>query len=402
MPHAADLSSRQPDGTAVAPLLPMKTYTVELHRSPTEARRRCEVELAAAGTPVPPTYLCEWIALTEQPRWLLSAHDTTGRCRAAMGIEERPSRAMPGHVSLRADDIVASGGVEAIEALLIELPRLGVAAPVLRIDAALRHADDEVREALGGLLASWGFVRVDAPEAYTHTSLVDLTEDEDTILAGFHATARRHIRAAERKPVDLRPIDDPRHGAAMEALLDETFARTGGPKKDRHCESLVEMSRRAPQAAHAVGMFDPDTGRMLSFACAHREGRRARYAEAASTRDTPVNVPLGYAPLWELMRWAKRTGATTFDLGGITTGDHDSEDPLGGISDFKRYFRGNVTEIGSEWAYEPRPARATWVRIVHRIAEWGRARWREPIPTEQVDAARVAMIEVRQRFKNLA
>ena len=62
-------------------------------------------------------------------------------------------------------------------------------------------------------------------------------------------------------------------------------------------------------------------------------------------------------------RWAKSQGVTWFDFGGITVGTQgDPDDPLGGISDFKRYFSRDVVEVGEERVFEPRRLRAGLAR----------------------------------------
>jgi lipid II:glycine glycyltransferase (peptidoglycan interpeptide bridge formation enzyme) len=70
-------------------------------------------------------------------------------------------------------------------------------------------------------------------------------------------------------------------------------------------------------------------------------------------------MPLAYPLAWDVIRWAKRIGARSFDFGGITLGTHgDDEDRLGGISDFKRYFTTERARVGQEWILEPHPLKA--------------------------------------------
>ena len=68
--------------------------------------------------------------------------------------------------------------------------------------------------------------------------------------------------------------------------------------------------------------------------------------------------------MWDLIKWAKHSGAHFFDFGGITPGTLASDDPLGGISDFKRYFSQRVVQVGAEWSYEPRPMQAQAARMM--------------------------------------
>jgi lipid II:glycine glycyltransferase (peptidoglycan interpeptide bridge formation enzyme) len=82
-----------------------------------------------------------------------------------------------------------------------------------------------------------------------------------------------------------------------------------------------------------------------------------------------------YAVVWDLIRWAKENGARFFDFGGITVGSHGSNDPLGGISDFKRYFSERVVEVGAEWSFEPRPLQAYAARMVSSAAAFLARGW---------------------------
>jgi lipid II:glycine glycyltransferase (peptidoglycan interpeptide bridge formation enzyme) len=70
--------------------------------------------------------------------------------------------------------------------------------------------------------------------------------------------------------------------------------------------------------------------------------------------------------MWDLIVWAKRTGARLFDFGGITRGTHSDEDPLGGISDFKRYFSRQIVPVREEWVLNHHTRRAAVVAAVHR------------------------------------
>jgi len=356
------------------------THAIRLIREPGPDWSRYEAQLRAAGTPLPLIHQSAWVADTGDSRWLLVALDDDDRCRGAIGVQVRPSRAMPGHRSLRADEVGLVGEVGTVARLLAQLHRVATEEPgVLRLDVALTCADRERRHALASSLRSAGFTPSRDPESYRYTSLIDLSPDQDALMAGLHRTARRHIRAVDRRPVRLRRLDDEKWADPMAELLEETYRRTGASPPDRPLRTMLGLARQHPEAVHVVGLFAEDDGAMLSFACGHREGPRVRYAEAGSTRRDDLKVPLGYAPMWELIVWAKREGAAYFDLGGITAGRVDDDDPLGGISDFKRYFQGTITEVGEEWSRELLPARAQWVRFVHQVATWTRRNVQQPL-----------------------
>jgi hypothetical protein len=204
---------------------------------------------------------------------------------------------------------------------------------------------------------------------------MDLAGDEEQIFARLHATGRRHVRAVARAPVELRPITDPVLAPRLDALVRDAFTRTGGRYEPEDWTAIVSLSAREPHLSRVVGLFKTGSQgaeALLSFAWGRMHGDHADYAAGASTRAADVRAPLGYGTIWDLVRWAKREGASYFDLGGITEGRHGSDDPLGGISDFKRYFGGTVAEVGEEWMLEPNPLAARLARSLAKVAALAR------------------------------
>jgi lipid II:glycine glycyltransferase (peptidoglycan interpeptide bridge formation enzyme) len=127
------------------------------------------------------------------------------------------------------------------------------------------------------------------------------------------------------------------------------------------------MSTEAPHLSRIAILERTDRdgpGAVLAFAWGCMQGRVAEYSESGSTRPADMKVSTSYALMWDLISWARRSGAHVFDLGGITEGDRDSDDPLGGISDFKRFFSQREVEVGQQWLFEPHPARAAAARVI--------------------------------------
>jgi lipid II:glycine glycyltransferase (peptidoglycan interpeptide bridge formation enzyme) len=202
---------------------------------------------------------------------------------------------------------------------------------------------------------------------------IDLGPSEETLLRSFHHTARRHIRAADKRPVAVRPITDPALGPRLDALRAETMARTGGRHVPQDWSSLIRFSAAHPESVRLVGMFaagQDGPGSLLAFAMGMNHGDHVEYSTAASTRHTNgLHVPLGYALAWDLIRWGRSGGAAWFDFGGITDGCHQTvTDPLGGISDFKRYFSRNVVAVSDEWMLEPSPVLGGAARAVSAVS----------------------------------
>ena len=333
----------------------------------------CHAELAGQGVHLPVRHRAAWLAITGRPAWFVSVRDPAGVCRCGFAIEASRSRALPGHRVLRTKRLGPMAGAEPRRCGLAAAVATAREPRVIRYHVEIFCRDEEARREIAHDLAAQGFSRVSKPWSYTETIAIDLRPWEHELLASFHATARRHIRAAEKKPVDVLPIVDPVYGARVGSLLRETLTRTGGHYIRQDWDALIAFTRDHPTLARMVGMFrsgDREPDALWAFAVGYNHGDHVEYGVAASTRDTGgVRLPMGYALAWDLMRWAKRVGAEWFDFGGITRGTQaDPDDPLGGISDFKRYFGTDVVTVGEEWVFVPRPVRAAIAGTVAKLA----------------------------------
>jgi hypothetical protein len=333
-----------------------------------------EQDLAACGLGLPLSHRAAWRDAGLAEGWLVSARDGEASPEAALWVELRPTRALPLHRIARSERVGAALTIDGLlAALSAAAEAVTTSGDVLRCEVATFHRDPAIRERIGAHLRGLGFTPAAEMQGYRFTSAVDLRPEEDAVLASLHRTARRHIRAVEKNPVVLAPVE-PRHAAAVEALVRETRARTGGHFTQKPWERLIAFGEDHPKLMRWVGLFHAETGELLAFASGHHHGDHATYADAGSTRRDDVKFPMGYGLLWDLIRWAKREGATWFDFGGITDGSHgDGRDPVGGISDFKRYFQGQELEVGDEWIFEPHPRRAQLARAVSSLAARARS-----------------------------
>jgi lipid II:glycine glycyltransferase (peptidoglycan interpeptide bridge formation enzyme) len=226
----------------------------------------------------------------------------------------------------------------------------------------------ETRSAIARVLAELGFNKVGRSRCYRHTLALDLSEPEETIFASFHKKCRRDIRTADRNPVAVRPISDPKWIGRMDVIFRETLSRTGGLYRPQNWNSIIDISKSSPGLSRVIGLFRTDVSgaeSLVAFAWASGHGDHWQYASAASIRTDDLKMPMTYCLVWNLIRWARHHGATWFDFGGITKGSaRDGRDPLGGISDFKRYFTKNVVEVGEEWVLEPHRFRGALARAI--------------------------------------
>jgi len=114
---------------------------------------------------------------------------------------------------------------------------------------------------------------------------------------------------------------------------------------------------------------------LVGFAIGRHHGDHVEYHTAASARLQDLGrLSLGYAPVWDLILWAKRSGAKWFDLGGITEARDGKIDPLAGVSDFKHRFSRIDTDIRTEMALYPPGFRPMLARSVSRATRYIRTR----------------------------
>jgi hypothetical protein len=325
-----------------------------------DAWRNCLDELTGLGIGVPLVHRISWInELKPLGQLYLAVRDASdGSLSAAVPVQKRPTRSLPGHSRLRVTYFGYAPREDGLAAAAAGLERYLVDDPKsLSATVEVFLARDDARERLERHLPSLGYERARAPRTYRQTLRLDLSPDEDALFGSFAPTCRRFIRAPEKKGFTVRTMDDPQWAERMDTIWKATFARTGARAPSRNWSSLLEFAGRHPEEFRIVGAFGHDYPEPLSltaFACGMNNSDHAAYTDGASCRDIGASVPLSYAPMWNLIRWAKSMGCEWFDLGGITEGHHgDAKDPLGGISDFKRRFTDRVVTVGSEWELKP-------------------------------------------------
>ena len=176
------------------------------------------------------------------------------------------------------------------------------------------------------------------------TIIVDLTSDEETILARMKQKTRYNIRLAEKKGVTVRAWDDIESFHKMMLV-------TGG--RDGFGVHSLEYYRRAYELFHPKGMCEilvaEYDGKPLAALFVARNGNRAYYLYGASTDEERNRMPT-YLLQWEAMKWAKSRGCDEYDLWGVPDEDEATlesnfesrHDGLWGVYRFKRGFGGEL------------------------------------------------------------
>ncbi|MDN3517207.1 GNAT family N-acetyltransferase [Aquisalimonas lutea] len=236
--------------------------------------------------------------------------------------------------------------------------------PVLRCRLRLFDWDANHRQRLRELVVQKGFSPARTTENYTNTTLINLDYPcEEALFLSLGSTARRDVRRIERRGLTVAPIFSSGLSPELVRIEAETRRRTQGTYPIQHWARWLEAAAAHPDAVRISVLMDPTAGNaILAFALGVSHGDHVEYRAAASTRPDGRSIPLGYGPMWDLIRWAYQSGHVMFDFGGIT---HDHS-PMANISAFKQRFSRNVVRVAEEFELEPHPIAAGVTRVLGR------------------------------------
>ncbi len=191
------------------------------------------------------------------------------------------------------------------------------------------------------------------------TVWLDLTPDEDAMLARMKQKWRYNVRLARRKGVTVRQGD----AADVERFI--ALMQVTGERKDFgvHAPAYYRSFWRlfAP-AGHAVLLIAEFEGEILAGIMVVQVGDKAYYFYGASGSKRRNLMP-SHLLQWEAMRWAKARGCTAYDLWGVPdevglNPEAPIPDPptgMWGVWRFKRGFGGEIVRYVGAWdrAYFP-------------------------------------------------
>lgn len=352
----------------------MQDYRVKVLQKVSAEWLQYEQDLNNAGVQIALMHRAAWARSNRsQPMWFMAVIDESGKCQWGFGIDVIHRKALPGALALRVNRLDSGPSSIAREVALRALVNIaGKMRRIVRVHVETFSLEHSPQEGANATLEGLGFKRAKSPRCYEETVVIDLRRGEQQIFASLHGTARRHVRAARKHPVDVREISDPREAGSVAGLVKETLKRTGGDFVPVDWAQRISFSNENPQLSRIVGLYlSNSTGspKLLAFAWGCVHGKCVQYSAAASTRQFDLHIPLGYALAWDLISWANRLGADVFDFGGITGGTYgDRTDSLGGTSDFKRYFTTEKVRVSNEWIFEPHPVLARAGDIISAAA----------------------------------
>jgi hypothetical protein len=330
---------------------------------------RFEAELLA-GPSAPALALSQthlYLSRTPREFWLFQARDAQGKPAMQAAVYVSRSRVWKQFAQGSVPRMSATASREGERFFIVALKKAcleNTDLMTLRLQPYRLEAAD--LDAFEGHAKSEGFDRVPALDV-TRTLLMDLKPTPEELLAGFRPKTRATFKHRSRDEVILRSIADPAFVRRCQEAERAAFVRTGGKTAGYDFETHFRLANEKPDRAFAFGLFLPSRpNELLAFVTGVRHGKVAEYQSAGSFSDPELRqVPFNYFLIWELILWARKSGAELFDLGGVSAGGDD--DPLAGITRFKRYLCDHEVEIGRELLSVLRPRRYALFQAMYAV-----------------------------------
>ncbi|MBI5961271.1 MAG: peptidoglycan bridge formation glycyltransferase FemA/FemB family protein [Chloroflexi bacterium] len=187
---------------------------------------------------------------------------------------------------------------------------------------------------------------------FRNTITLDLSRDEEAILAAMNQSTRRKVRTGPKKGVTVRLADSAADFQTLYDLYRVTGARQGF--LIRPPDYYHTAWSRFMEAGLAAGFLAEWEGRALAGLVLFHFGPKAWYFYGMSANEERERMPT-YQLQWEAMRWAKAQGYATYDFWGAPN-EFVEEDPMWGVFRFKEGFGGTVVRHIGAWDYAPNPA----------------------------------------------
>lgn len=176
------------------------------------------------------------------------------------------------------------------------------------------------------------------------TIILDLTKDENSILAGFESKTRYNVRIAQKKGIEIVKTEEKSGIRKFFNILEETRKRQKFLIHQNnyyetlwdifHPQKMVHLFMAYYQKKPIAGLF------LITF------GEKCWYLYGASSAEHREAMP-NYGLHWEVIKWAKSKGLKAYDLWGIPyIKDENSvppkDHPLFGVWRFKKGFGGKI------------------------------------------------------------
>jgi lipid II:glycine glycyltransferase (peptidoglycan interpeptide bridge formation enzyme) len=200
------------------------------------------------------------------------------------------------------------------------------------------------------------------------TVILDLRQDEESLLAGMKKKTRYNIRLAEKKDLTIKAEGEEAY-KAWYAVYEETAKRD---KIAIHPYSYyLQVIRAAQDYSEQVKISlinaylgEDYLGGILILVC----GKKATYLYGASSNQHR-NLMSNYLLQWEAIRWAKKEGAESYDFFGIPPSEEEGH-AMEGLYRFKTGFGGSIHHRLGCWDYPLRGISYGLFRLGEGLRKW--------------------------------
>jgi peptidoglycan pentaglycine glycine transferase (the first glycine) len=219
------------------------------------------------------------------------------------------------------------------------------------------------------VLTQCGFTPADSIQPET-SIVIDISDDEDMILAAMKQKSRYNIRLARRKEVTIREGDETDlplfHGLAQETATRDGFGV--------HSQAYYRAAYQLFAPDQCALLFAEFQGQPLAALMVFRHQQQAYYFYGASS-NIHRNLMPTYLLQWEAIRWAKKHDCTTYDLWGVPNAPAEvleaeftnRSDGLWGVYRFKRGFGGKIVHSAGAFDYVYNPLLYQIYRVYRRM-----------------------------------
>lgn len=176
-----------------------------------------------------------------------------------------------------------------------------------------------------------------------HTWLLDLSDDEETLLANMKKNHRNLIRRCEREGVTVRMYTDEEALARLNSMHDVVAKRH---KFVRFSRKYIteEFAQFVKDGNAAIFESTLPNGEVDASAIIIFFGSMACYRHSASLH-LNNKLPSSYLIQWEVIKEAKRRGMAWYNFWGVAPVGSSKSHPFSGITHFKKGFGGEMKHL---------------------------------------------------------
>ncbi len=229
------------------------------------------------------------------------------------------------------------------------------------------RVESEIDRQQQALLERKGLVSARAIIPNPSTITLDITADEETLLASLPQKGRHAIRRAERDGVIVTSVKATNKNCEiMFSLLAETAKGQFGLRPYDYYRTFWQ---RFEKAGYGQLFFASVENTVVAGAYAMTLGKKSTYKDGASVRDRPA-YGSSHLLQWRVIQWAKSRGAVIHDFCGSPPSDeiNNPDHPHYGIGRFKQSFSRHVVDyIGCEDVVIKPTSYALWNKVGERI-----------------------------------